>query len=120
MSDVNANNLIEQLSEMLKNDNIPDDIKNIFNSLNNSSNNSNKNENNSNDSSLDIDMDTLLKMKQLLSSMNSNKDDPRTNLLISFILIIEKQMYKYPVLSTELRRVLQQLGIISYIRKDDL
>ena len=83
MSDVNANNLIEQLSEMLKNDNIPDDIKNIFNSLNNSSNNSNKNENNSNDSSLDIDMDTLLKMKQLLSSMNSNKDDPRTNLLIS-------------------------------------
>lgn len=83
MSDLNANNLIEQLNEMLKNDSIPDDLKNIFNGLNNSSNNSNKNENNNQDSSLDIDMDTLLKMKQILSSMNSNKDDPRTNLLIS-------------------------------------
>lgn len=83
MSDLNANNLIEQLSEMLKNDSIPDDLKNIFNGLNNSSNNYNKNEDNSQDSSLDIDIDTLLKMKQILSSINSNKDDPRTNLLIS-------------------------------------
>ena len=84
MSDINTNNLMEQLSQMLKSDTVPDELKNIFNGLNsNTSDNSSKQENGSTNSSPDIDMETLLKMKQILNSMNSNKDDPRTNLLIS-------------------------------------
>lgn len=82
MSDTNSNNLMEQLSQMLKSDSIPDEVKNIFNNFN-SSNNSDKKEDTNSDSSPDIDIETLLKMKQILSSMNSNKDDPRANLLIS-------------------------------------
>ena len=84
MSDINTNNLMEQLSQMLKSDTVPDELKNIFNGLNsNTSDDSSKQENGSTNSSPDIDMETLLKMKQILNSMNSNKDDPRTNLLIS-------------------------------------
>ena len=82
MSDTNSNNLMEQLSQMLKSDNIPDEVKNIFNNFNSSSGSDKKDDTNS-DSSPDIDIETLLKMKQIMSSMNSNKDDPRANLLIS-------------------------------------
>lgn len=34
-------------------------------------------------SSPDIDIATLMKMKSIIDSMNSNKDDPRSNLLLS-------------------------------------
>ena len=82
MNDTNSNNLMDQLSQMLKSDNIPDEIKNIFNNIN-SSDASNKNDNNNSNSSPDIDIESLLKMKQIMSSMNTSKDDPRANLLIS-------------------------------------
>lgn len=84
MSDENTNNLMDQLSQLMQNDNIPSELKNIFNNLNNSTDNSNSKEKNSTtDSSPNIDMETLLKMQQIISSMNSNKDDPRANLLNS-------------------------------------
>lgn len=53
----------------------PDDLNNLFSSFTNSSSNSENN-----DPSFDIN--TLLKMKSIISTMNK-KDDPRTNLLYS-------------------------------------
>ena len=79
--------------DLIKNNEIPDDIKNMINNFSNSSSNSNSTSNTSNSnnnsseentsSTPDIDINTILKMKQIMDSMNSNKDDPRTNLLMS-------------------------------------
>ncbi len=56
-----------------------DTIKNILNNLNtSSSNNSTNTENNFN-----IDINTILKLKSIMDNVNSNKNDPRTNLLLS-------------------------------------
>lgn len=58
-----------------------DTIQNILNNLNfnnQSSNNSTGNENNFN-----FDINTMLKMKSVMDKMNSHKDDPRANLLLS-------------------------------------
>lgn len=67
--------------EMLNN------IMNMFNNSNNSGNNSNSfNNSNSSDntsSTPNIDMEMLLKMKSIMEKMNSNKNDPRSNLLLS-------------------------------------
>lgn len=62
--------------EMLKN------IMNMFNNSNNSNSNDSNNVNNSN-SSPNIDINTLLKMKSIMDKMNTNKNDPRSNLLLS-------------------------------------
>ena len=88
MNETNMSNIMNQINNMIKNNEIPDDIKNMINNLNNSSNNStsssDNNPNEENTSSMpDIDINTILKMKQIMDSMNSNKDDPRTNLLMS-------------------------------------
>ena len=85
MNDNDMSNMMNQINDMLKNNEIPSDLKNIIDSFKNSSNNdssntgTSKNEN----STPDIDMGTILKLKQVMDSMNSNKDDPRTNLLLS-------------------------------------
>ena len=80
MNDNEMNNMFEQLGQMFKNNEFPDDIKNLLNNVKNSSNDSNSSEN-SNDTNIDIN--TILKMKKIMDSMNSNKDDPRSNLLLS-------------------------------------
>ena len=86
-------NLMNQINQMLKNNDVPEDLKNIVNNLKNSSNNkdSNSSNNNFNDGNInennstipDFDINTMLKMKQIMDSMKSNKNDPRTNLLLS-------------------------------------
>ena len=58
-----------------------DTIQNILNNLNfnnQSSNNSTGNENNFN-----FDINTMLKMKSVMDKIHSNKNDPRSNLLLS-------------------------------------
>lgn len=80
MNDNEMNNMFEQLGQMFKNNEFPDDIKNLLNNIKNSSNDNNSTEN-SNDSNIDIN--TILKMKKIMDSVNSNKDDPRSNLLLS-------------------------------------
>ncbi len=99
MGDNDLGNILNKFNEMVKNNEIPDNLKDILNNFNNSSSsNSNPNHsiisnnigdsnnsstsNNSNDS-FELDMNTILKLKQIMDSMNSNKPDPRTNLLIS-------------------------------------
>lgn len=92
-------NLMNQISQMMQSNQIPDDIKNMVNHLKNSSDssinhqdsiNNQKRDDNANSSddissaqSPDFDIGTLMKMKQIVDSMNSNKNDPRANLLLS-------------------------------------
>lgn len=90
MSDIDMNNLMEQFNKMLQNNEFPDELKSALNNFKNSSNNanssntSNKNSGGSTDSTIpDLDINTILKMKQVMESMNSNKNDPRSNLLMS-------------------------------------
>ena len=88
MNENDMGNLMNQINQILKNNDVPDELKNIVNNLKNSSNNkdnnSNENKSSSDDSgSPELDINTILKMKQIMDSMNSNKNDPRTNLLLS-------------------------------------
>lgn len=90
--------MLNNFTKMLNNQEMPDNIKNILNSMNNNSNNtsnnsninSNNNSQNSNQNSSsnnpfgDFDMNTILKMQKIMSSMNNDKQaDYRTNLLMS-------------------------------------
>ena len=90
--------LVEQLNTMLNNNEIPEGIKNMIKGLqsdtkseNNtpSSSNSNgtpnsANENTSSDSSMpEFDINMMLKMKQIMDSLNTKQNDPRANLLRS-------------------------------------
>ena len=93
MNENDMNNLLNQFNNMVKNNEIPDNLKDIINSFSNYNNN--KNSNNSNNSSsnidaetssstdFDIDINTIMKFKQIMEAMNSNKSDPRSNLLLS-------------------------------------
>ena len=86
--------MIKNLSQMLNDGNIPDNVKEMFNNFSSNSNGSNNSSSNANeDSSEDtssnssnsfsgIDFETILKMKSIMEKMNS-KDDPRANLLLS-------------------------------------
>ena len=105
MENNDMQNLCAQVNQMLQNGNIPDELKNIVNNMNNSStanensstaSSKNVSNNNNSDSSSsdfnfsDIDINTLLKMKQVMEAMNSNKDDPRANLLLSLKPYLKK------------------------------
>ena len=87
MNNNDMSNIMEQFNKMLQNNEFPDDLKNALNSFKNSSNNSNRSSNEdsngSNSTIPDIDINTILKIKQVMESMNSNKNDPRSNLLMS-------------------------------------
>lgn len=110
--DNNMNDLINNVKNMVNSGNIPPEIHQMMNSMkysdNNSSNNSsnidinkilsqvspemlnnlssslnsNSSNNNSNQNNFNLDMNTILKMKSIMESMN-NKNDPRANLLYS-------------------------------------
>lgn len=82
MSDNNMNNMMEQLNQMFQNNDFPDDIKNLINNLKSSSDSENTSKE-TYDNNSGIDINTILKMKKVMDSMNSNKDDPRSNLLLS-------------------------------------
>ena len=83
--------IIKNLSQMLSEGNIPDNVKEAFNNFSNSANSSSSSESqdnsentssNSSNSFSGIDFETILKMKSIMEKMNS-KDDPRANLLLS-------------------------------------
>lgn len=66
----------------------PDFLKNVigmFGNSNNSGNTVNNNENNSNSNNDfgNIDINMIFKIKSIMDKMNSNKNDPRSNLLLS-------------------------------------
>ena len=81
-------NMINKINNMIKNNEIPDEIKNIVNQFNSSNDNSNNKCNDQDISSssyteTDFDINTILKIKKMMDSINSNKDDYRANLLRS-------------------------------------
>lgn len=86
-------NLMNQINNMIKNNEIPDEIKNMMNHITSGSQSNSDNKVNqdisSNDSSSEgdsvpeFDMATIMKMKNIMDSMKSSKDDPRANLLRS-------------------------------------
>lgn len=78
MDDNDLSDMIKNISKMINDGNIPDDMKNIINNISNTNTSSP-----SNDSSTpNIDFDTILKMKSIFEKMNST-EDPRANLLRS-------------------------------------
>ena len=92
MNNNDMNDLMNQINQMLNNNNMSDDLKNIVNNLKNSSGSNNENNvHNSNSSDApEIDIEMIMKMKQIMDSMNSNKDDPRANLLLSLKPYLKK------------------------------
>ena len=87
MSNEDMSELFSKFENMVKEGNIPDEMKNILSSF--SSNNSEKSSNsdnskhdNSDNSNANIDFETIMKMKSMMEKLN-NKDDPRANLLLS-------------------------------------
>lgn len=85
MNENDMSDMIKNISKMINDGNIPDDIKNIINNIksnDNSSTNSSDNSSNSNSSIPNIDIETILKMKSIFEKMNST-EDPRANLLRS-------------------------------------
>ena len=83
--------LMNQISDMINNNQIPDDLKNILNSMSNNSQQPQNDKNISSDftsskntsSNNDFDIDTILKMKSIIDNLTSNNNDPRANLLKS-------------------------------------
>lgn len=77
--------MFKNLSNMLGNTENSDNIKNIISNFtsNNNSNNDNSSSDTNNFDFSNIDMETIMKVKNIMSKMNSKKDDPRSNLLLS-------------------------------------
>ena len=83
--------IFQKMNEMLKNNEIPDSIKNMMNNINAngtgmSSSDSSREQQTSSESSSDMpnfDMATMLKMKSVIDNMNKTQNDPRANLLKS-------------------------------------
>lgn len=90
--------VIQKMNDMLKNNEVPDSIKNMLNNLNfgNSTSNDTSSQNkssssprediNSSNNNMDfsnLDMGTMLKMKSIIDNMNKEQNDPRANLLRS-------------------------------------
>ena len=87
MSNENMSELFSKFENMVKEGNIPDEMKNILSSLSSndsekSSNSDNSKYDNSDNSNVNIDFETIMKMKSMMEKLN-NKDDPRANLLLS-------------------------------------
>lgn len=86
-------NIMNQINQMLNNNEIPEEIKNMMNHFKDTSNESqteaapssetSSSQNNENFSMPEFDIGTMMKMKTIMDSMKSNKDDPRANLLRS-------------------------------------
>lgn len=77
--------MFKNLSSMLEGSSSSEGFKNIisnFTSNSNSNSNNNSTENNNFDFS-NIDMETIMKIKNIMGKLNSKKDDPRSNLLLS-------------------------------------
>lgn len=85
MSD-DMSDIMNKLNSMLKNNELPDDIKNIVNNFSSSGKSDSGTSSSNNNTSFDtsgIDFDTILKMKTIMDSINNPQNDPRSNLLKS-------------------------------------
>ena len=93
MNNEEMSDIFEKLNGVIDKDKIsPDMVNNLLSMLGNNSNNTSSsdsssqlNSSNTSDASSpsSIDAETLLKMKSMIEAMNTKKDDPRSNLLLS-------------------------------------
>ena len=74
--------LFNKFSNLVKEGNIPDEMKDILSSLSSNNTNNDNSSNGSNNSTSSVDFETMLKMKSIIEKIN-NKNDPRSNLLLS-------------------------------------
>ena len=77
----NQNNDVSSNSNTINEDTIKSIINNLNNNEDKNSNESSRTDSNNNNFNFDIN--TILKMKNIMDKMNSNKNDPRSNLLLS-------------------------------------
>ena len=90
--------MLKNMSSMMNGNQIPENIQNILQGMNNQTINnksqntqngsknqqsSNKNGNETSNPFGNIDMETILKLQNIINSMNSGQNDSRTNLLLS-------------------------------------
>ena len=77
--------LIDKINSMIKNNEIPEDIKNIMGQISNSSNQDSERNDNKDMSSdnTEFDIATIMKMKKIMDSFKETSNDPRANLLRS-------------------------------------
>ncbi len=86
MNDNNdISDIIKNLSSMLDNNNMPDSIKDILNNVKTSSTNtsSNSSYNDNSNSSNQIDVETMMKIANIINTLNSSQNDDRSKLLLS-------------------------------------
>ncbi len=91
--DGDMNDIFQKLNNILEDKDMSNNLKNILNnfSSSNESNNSSESSNNAGDSNNsdtskkipEFDINTILKIKTIMDSLNNNTDDPRSNLLLS-------------------------------------
>lgn len=83
MNNEDMSEVFEKLSGMIDKDKVsPDMVNNLFSMLNNNSSSNENNSNNTNNNTSNIDIETIMKMKNMIDKMNI-KDDPRSTLLNS-------------------------------------
>lgn len=95
-----------------------DAIKNI---LGQNSNSDSKKNNDS--SSFNIDINTMLKMKSIIDAMNSQKDDPRTNLLKSlkpYLKESRKEKVDQYIKIFSMEKVFEQFNPLGGDKKNDV
>lgn len=94
MEQDNFSELMNKFSQMMENGDVPENIKDIFNnfnsnqnshdsSYNNNSNNSSESSTNDSNNSFNLDFETIMKLQKIMNQMKNEKNDPRTNLLLS-------------------------------------
>ena len=115
MSD-DMSDIMSKLSGMLKNNEFPDDIKNM---MNNFSNSNSQNSNSSDTDTSSIDFDTILKMKNIVDSMNKQKNDPRANLLKSLKPYLRETKQEKLDQYVNLLKVSQIAEVLKNDKKDD-
>ena len=97
--------LFQKVNQMLQNNEIPDELKNMMNQFSSNTSDNSSHPNTSDSSNIDnnisslkessdkkgdnqnnnfqFDMNTMLKMKSIIDALNRNQNDPRSNLLRS-------------------------------------
>ncbi len=93
MEQDNFSELMNKFSQMMENGDVPENIKDIFNNFNSNQNSCDSSYNNSNNSSesctndsnnsFNLDFETIMRLQQIMNQMKNEKNDPRTNLLLS-------------------------------------
>lgn len=129
--------MIQKVSEMLKNNEIPDNIKSMMNSFTSdqssssasqdTSSNTTENEGQKNSSDSfempNIDLNTMLKMKSIVDSMNRQQNDPRANLLRSlkpYLKPSRKEKVDQYIKLFSMGKVFEVLNPLSGEKKNDI